>query len=135
MARILVIDDDESVRTTVEAMLRFGGHDVALAVDGLHGLEQFEGRHFDLVLCDVFMPNKEGLETVRELRQLAPTVPIVSMTGSIAPDAGGQPDPDFLRMATELGATAVITKPFRLQDLLALVDQCLGARGLSDRRD
>lgn len=127
MARILVIDDDESLRSTVEAMLKHGGHDVVLATDGEHGLEHFQRQHFDLVLCDVFMPNKEGLETIRELRQLSPSVPIISMTGSIAPAPAGQPDPDFLRIATEFGATAVIAKPFRLHDLLALVDKCLGA--------
>ncbi len=127
MARILVIDDDESLRTIVEAMLKHGGHEVELAVDGRDGVKQFEQHHFDLVLCDVFMPNKEGLETVRELRQLSSSVAVISMTGSIAQTPEGQPDPDFLRMATEFGATATIAKPFRLHNLLALVDRCLGA--------
>lgn len=67
MARILVIDDDDLVRGTVEAMLEAGGHEATLAVDGEDGLRQFQRQPFDLVLCDVFMPQKEGLETVREL--------------------------------------------------------------------
>jgi CheY-like chemotaxis protein len=129
MARILVIDDDELLRMTIEAMLKFGGHEAVLAVDGDRGLEQFQRQHFDVVLCDVFMPNKEDLETVREIRQLSADTPIISMTGSIAavPGSGGQLDPDFLRMAGAFGATETLAKPFKARELLALVDKCLGA--------
>jgi CheY-like chemotaxis protein len=129
MARILVIDDNDLIRTTVAAMLKTGGHDVALAVDGDDGVLQFREQPFDLVLCDVFMPNKEGLETVREIRQLSAATPIISMTGSVAPvpGSGGQLDPDFLRMASAFGATRTIAKPFKTAELLALIQECLEA--------
>jgi len=131
MARILVIDDNDLLRETVKLMLTSGGHEVALAVNGEDGIRQFQQRPFDLVLCDLFMPEKEGLETVREIRGLSADMPIISMTGSITPVPGssGGLNPDFLRMAAAFGATETIAKPFKVRELLALVDKCLGAAG------
>lgn len=123
MARILVIEDDEPVRGTLKAMLQSGGHVVTLAVDGEDGIQAFKQASFDLVLCDIFMPQKEGLETIGEIRRLSASVPIISMTGSSAGD------PDFLRMAREFGATHTIAKPFRMADLLSLVRQSLDPPG------
>jgi len=129
MARILVIDDDELIRGTVRAILASDGHETVLAIDGEDGLRQFHRQPFDLVLCDVFMPHKEGLETVREIRQLSAGIPIISMTGSVGGE-GGRLDPDFLRMSSTLGATRTIGKPFRPRELLALIQECLD---LADR--
>lgn len=129
MARILVIDDDELVRGTVQAMLESDGHEAVLAVDGDDGIRRFHQQRFDLVLCDVFMPRKEGLETVREIRQSSRETPIISMTGSVPAGDGGRLDPDFLRMSSSLGATRTIAKPFRPRELLALVRECLGSAG------
>jgi CheY-like chemotaxis protein len=122
MANILVIEDDEPVREVIKAMLESRGHVVTLAVNGDAGTQQFEQKAFDLVLCDVFMPQKEGLETMREIRQLSATVPIISMTGSGS-------EPDFLRIARAFGATHTIAKPFRMADLWSLVRQCLHPPG------
>lgn len=127
MARILVIDDDELVRGTVQAMLQSDGYEVVLAVDGEDGIRQFQRQPFDLVLCDVFMPQKEGLATVREIRQLSTGIPIISMTGSVPANDSGPLDPDFLRMSSALGATRTLAKPFRPRELLALVKECLGS--------
>ena len=125
MARILVIDDDELIRGTVRAILASDGHEPVLANDGEDGIRQFQRQRFDLVLCDVFMPHKEGLATMREIRQLSAATPIISMTGSVPTDDSGQPHPDFLRMSGPLGATRTIAKPFRPRELLALVRECL----------
>jgi CheY-like chemotaxis protein len=84
MALVLVVDDEEEVRRVVEVMLKNAGYDVVLAVDGNDALRQFSQRHFDLVICDVFMPNKEGMETLKELRQFNPIVPVIMMSG-VAP--------------------------------------------------
>jgi CheY-like chemotaxis protein len=129
MAHILVIEDDEPVRSTLKAMLESGGHVVTLAVNGDAGIQKFQQEPFDLVMCDVFMPQKEGLETIREIRQLSASVPIISMSGSFGaePDIRAKGGPDFLRMARAFGATRTITKPFRMADLLALIRECLGA--------
>jgi CheY-like chemotaxis protein len=78
MARILVIEDDELVRATITTMLEDGGHSVAVPVDGNDGLLQFRRAPFDLVISDVFMPNKNGIEMLRELRQIDGDVPVIS---------------------------------------------------------
>src|SRR5215813_8805069 len=80
-ARILIIDDYEPFRASVKDLLEATGYDVAVAVDGEDGIQQFQRQPFDLVLCDVFMPKKEGIETIRDLRQLSTGTPIISMTG------------------------------------------------------
>jgi DNA-binding response OmpR family regulator len=126
MARILVIDDDALVRETIKAMLVAGGHDVSTAVDGDDGCAQFSRSRFDLVICDMFMPGKDGIETVKELRESAPAVPIIGTTGGGSYRAVSNLDPDgLLRMSRTLGATQTIPKPFKIGDLLAAVQACL----------
>jgi len=126
MARILVIDDDKLVRVTVQTMLAAGGHEAVLAVDGEDGIVQFRNRQIDLVLCDTAMPRKDGFETIRDIRRLSPGIPIISMTGSYPrPSGGAHLDPGFLQMSKQAGATKVIAKPLRLEELLALIRQCL----------
>jgi CheY-like chemotaxis protein len=126
MARVLVIHDEEEVRRVVEVMLKNAGHEAVLAVDGFDGLRRFQQQHSDLVICDVFMPEKEGIETLKELRQLDPVVPIVMMSGG-APTVyfWGATYRDYLAMAGALGATRTIEKPFKYLDLIRLVRQCL----------
>jgi CheY-like chemotaxis protein len=119
-SRILIIDDYEPFRASVKDLLEANGYDVAVAVDGEDGIRQFRHHPFDLVLCDIFMPKKEGMETIRDLRQLSTDTPIISVTGRR--DAF---ETDFLRMTRELGATRAITKPFEVDDFLGLVRRCL----------
>jgi len=127
MARILVIDDDRLVRGTIQGMLAADGHECVLATDGEDGVRQFRAERFDLVLCDIFMPRKDGLETIREIRRLSASVPIVAMTGSYARATGGNRlAPGFLEPSTQAGATKTIAKPFRLEELLGIVRICLG---------
>ena len=130
MARILVIEDDELVRATVKRMLEDGGYAVDVAVDGSDGILQFLGAPFDLVISDVFMPNKNGIETLRDLRQINTDVPIIMMSAGI-PEAwrvAGLTDEDYLRMTAVLGATRTLEKPFRPRQLLALVREVLANR-------
>ncbi|HEV8717808.1 MAG TPA: response regulator [Candidatus Binatia bacterium] len=127
MPRILVIDDDHMLRLTVKTMLESDGHEVTLAVDGEDGLRKFEKSAFDLVVCDVFMPNVEGMETIRRIRRMSSRTPIISMTGIASPTGeGAGDDPDFLRMTAALGATKTIAKPFGRDQLLSLVWRSLG---------
>jgi CheY-like chemotaxis protein len=130
MATILVIDDDEMVRGTVKAMLESRGYEVAVAVDGEDGIRQLQERPFDLVLCDIFMPNKDGIGTLRELRQGNSDLPVIIMTGG-SPNAGrigDRPEVDYLHVAQLLGATRTIGKPFTIKQLAALVEEALTAR-------
>jgi DNA-binding NtrC family response regulator len=126
MALVLVIDDEEDVRRVVEVMLKNAGHDAVQAVDGNDALRQFRRQHFELVICDVFMPDKEGIETLKELRELDPTVPIIMMSGE-APTAyfWGATHRDYLAMAKAMGATRTLEKPFKYSQLIRLVHECL----------
>jgi CheY-like chemotaxis protein len=131
MACILVIDDDRLLRGTVELILKSEGHRVASARDGHEGFQRFRSGRFDLVACDIFMPNMEGLETIRKIRDVSTALPIIAFTGG--PAQGNDPGADsrVLRIADELGATQMLAKPFRRQELLELVRRCLHAAGCS----
>lgn len=126
MANILIVDDDPAVQFTIRLLLERAGHHVTVAGDGRKGLALFEASRFDLLFLDIFMPGMDGLETMRHIRVLAPAVPIVVISGrSSTPDAYAEPD--FLKMATKLGAFASLQKPFRPGALLAVVADCLKA--------
>lgn len=126
MANILIVDDDPAVQLTVRLLLERAGHHVTVAGDGRKGLALFERYPFDLLFLDIFMPGMDGLETMRHVRALQPAIPIIVISGrSIMPDAYAEPD--FLKMATKLGAVASLQKPFRADALLAAVEDCLKA--------
>lgn len=133
MANILIVDDDPAVQLTIRLLLERAGHHVTVAGDGRKGLALFGGSRFDMLFLDIFMPGMDGLETMRHVRALQPKIPIVVISGrSITPDA--HDEPDFLKMATRLGAVASLQKPFRADALLAAVDGCLKA-GKSEGSD
>jgi DNA-binding response OmpR family regulator len=119
--RILVIDDDRSVGAAIETLLNHQGCEVVLVEDGRLGVQIFEASNFDAVMVDIFMPDVDGLETIKALRQRAPTVPIIAMSGFRFRDSMG-PTHDFLRMAASLGATYCLRKPFGSQQLLAAIN-------------
>jgi CheY-like chemotaxis protein len=129
MSLVLVIDDSDSVRRSLKAMLESAGHDVAVAFDGVDGVTQFRDQPFDLVISDIVMPRKDGLQTVRELREMTAAVPIIVMSGGFRCVDGGDNQreiDDLLFIAEEVGATRTISKPFSRGDLLAMVGECLG---------
>jgi two-component system response regulator (stage 0 sporulation protein F) len=117
MATILVIEDDDSVRGLLAYWLKRAGHKVREASDGAAGMKAIEAQPADVVVCDLFMPNKEGLETIPELRRRFPTAKVVAISG-------GSYDYDFLPTAKLLGAHLTLRKPFNgdlLLDLIASV--------------
>ena len=122
MSKILVIDDDTMVRNTLSAILRHHGYEVELAVNGKQGLAAFRTGAPDLVITDIIMPEKEGIETIIEMRRDRPDAKIIAISGG-----GRVGNADFLRMAKTLGATAVIAKPFSPQELIGCVKTCLAA--------
>ncbi len=118
MPRILVIDDDEQFLRLMQAMLQRGNFDVVVAHSGKQGVRICENTHFDLVITDLIMPDMEGLEVIMELKQKAPNVKILAVSG------GGRNDPvGYLNLAMALGAHGALTKPFGLETLLKTVGQ------------
>jgi CheY-like chemotaxis protein len=128
LAKILVVDDDAAVQVTVRLLLERAGHDVVTADDGRKGLALCETGDFDLLFLDIFMPGMDGFETMRRVRQHRPQMPIIVISGR-PPTAEENNAPDFLTMATKLGAVRSLQKPFRAADLLAAVASCLDAAG------
>lgn len=127
MARLLLIDDDELVRTAVAVMLAAEGHHVETAPDGRSGVATLASGRFDLVLCDIFMPEMDGFETLRAVRRLCPGLPVVMMSGHTRFQRNRK-GPDFLRMAVDLGAAASLSKPLDPAEVLAVVWRCLPPR-------
>ena len=126
MAKILIVDDDPAVQTTVRLLLERAGHQVVTACDGRRGLDQLQGGDFDLLFLDIFMPGMDGFETMRLVRQQHPSVQIIVISGHSIP-SDSNPSPDFLTMATKLGAVRSLQKPFKPDALLQTVAACLEA--------
>ncbi len=127
MAHILVIDDDPAILNVAELVLRRGGHDVIVAREAKEGLRTLQRDPFDLVIVDIFMPEMDGLETINEVHRLRPGLPVIVMSGYQF-EAAIAPRPDFPHMATALGATSSLKKPFRPAELMQAVSSCLARR-------
>lgn len=126
IAKILVVEDDESITLGLEMNLEAEGYDVTIAVDGEDGLSRALADRFDLVILDVMLPRKNGFEVVRTLRSRGETVPVIMLS------ARGE-ETDKV-MGLELGAEDYITKPFGLAELLARVRAVLRRDGIVRRR-
>jgi DNA-binding NtrC family response regulator len=122
MAKILVIDDDDIVRTTIGRILRRSGYEVVFAADGRRGVQQFRNEGPDLIITDIIMPDQEGLETILEIRRIRPDAKIIAISGG-----GRLGNADFLTMAEKFGAREIIAKPFDPSQLTESVSRCLGA--------
>jgi DNA-binding NtrC family response regulator len=122
VANVLVIDDDPAVRATMEVVLKRDGHAVVAADNGRKGLQLLQSTPFDLLIVDLFMPDMDGLEIVGQVKKSRPDLPIIVISGHYA---GAGPAPDFLHMATKLGAVYSLQKPFRPAELRAAVEKCL----------
>src|SRR5215475_12447612 len=113
MARILIIDDEAPVRRLLRHMLEKEGYEVIDAPDGEVGIKLFRERPSDLVLTDILMPEKEGIETIIELRKSFPRVKIIAMSGG-----GRMGKLDVLPIAKSFGALQTLEKPFERHELL-----------------
>lgn len=126
---ILVVDDDLTVRELVKALLTQNGYDVHVAVDGEAALAALTERPADIVLLDILMPKKEGLETIIELKQRFPNLVVYAMSAS-----GTRKGYDFLTIAKKFGADGILQKPFTPDDLLALIGSRIDRSADSLRR-
>ena len=122
VARILIIDDDAHIRQPVRLGLEKDGHTVDEAIDGVEGAARCRETPPDLVICDILMPEKDGFETMRDLRREYPDMLIMILSGSMGA---------YLEMASDLGADFVLSKPFKLSDLQFAVSTLVGKPDLS----
>ncbi len=120
MSRILVIDDAKLVRDILRQFLVRAGHEVIEADDGVRGAEMYVDCAPDLVICDLVMPNRDGLETLRELRRLDPAARIIMISGGVPEN-----NAENIRAARDLGAIAFLPKPFARARLLETVAAAL----------
>jgi DNA-binding NtrC family response regulator len=123
MTKILIIDDDALVRTTLEYLLRDAGYEISTAEDGMRGMAMFRSEQPDLVITDIIMPEQEGIQTINEMRKAKPDAKIIAISGSRRIG-----NVDFLKMARSLGAMDVVSKPFDADELLTIVENCLAGR-------
>ena len=122
MERILIIDDDPGIRSSLRRTLEEAGFDVDEAENGAAGLRAYSARRPDVVICDIFMPVKEGLETIHELHDADPAAPIVAISGGALLTSV-----DPLPVAAALGACRVLRKPFKMEEFLTTVREILAA--------
>ena len=120
MSNILIIEDDEQVRSMLRILLGLAGYEVEDAPDGKEGLRLFQQKPFDLIITDILMPGKDGMETIIEMRREFPDVKIIAISG------GGRIIPDYyLDSAKLFGAMRTLAKPFEQKELLEMVRELL----------
>ncbi|MEM7079313.1 MAG: response regulator [Pseudomonadota bacterium] len=120
MSAILLVDDEKSVLDVLGEMLRLEGHSVTVAENGQEAVERFDRDLFDLVITDLIMPDKEGLETIADIRRMHADMPIIAISG------GGRLGPsDYLETARYIGANATLAKPFARREFLQTIDALL----------
>lgn len=120
MPKILVIDDDEQVRALLHEILDRAGFEVVEAANGAEGVRAYRSTPADLIITDLIMPEKEGVETILELRRESPSVRIIAISGG-----GRNGAQDYLAIAVQLGARRVVAKPFSRQEILDAVQAAL----------
>ncbi len=120
MSNILVVDDEPLICEMLEIFLSRAGHTVAIASDGAQAMERAKDLSIDLVVADIVMPEKDGLETISELRRMYPDIKIIAISGGSR--IGNF---DFLAMAEKLGADASFYKPLDNDKLLKTIEECL----------
>jgi DNA-binding response OmpR family regulator len=112
LKKILLVDDEEMLRQTLAVMIANMGFEVTQAADGREGLKMFKEGTFDLVITDLVMPNKEGLELIVAIRRLQPAAKIIAISGGFRVDSL-----DMIAKASAVGADEVLYKPFSVDEL------------------
>ena len=120
MAHILIIDDDDQFRNMIRQLMERNGHEVEEASGGKEGIRLYRENPTDIIITDLIMPGKDGIETIQELKKEFPDVKIIAISG------GGRVGPqDYLHLAKMFGARQTLTKPINLSELLNAIDELL----------
>ncbi len=116
--KILLVDDDPIVLESLDLTLQEGGHDVTPVNDGLYAVEEANRNVFDVLITDLIMPGKEGIETIRHFQKHHPGTAIIAITGGARISST-----PYLKIAKALGAQATLAKPFSASELYSAVDR------------
>lgn len=117
MATILVIDDEAAMRRMIGRILTGAGHRVVEAADGFVAVEEFKREAPDIIIVDMLMPERDGLETIMKIRAIRADVGIIAISG------GGIVEPDFyLNLADKFGAHQHLAKPFKPKEMIEAVE-------------
>jgi YesN/AraC family two-component response regulator len=120
MTKILIIDDETHIRKMLKNLFERNGYETIAAEDGIQGIKLFKEHRPDLIITDLIMPEKEGLETIKEIKKLNPDTKIIAMSG------GGVVDPEtYLNIAKKFGAQYSFSKPIDNEELLLAVQNLL----------
>jgi CheY-like chemotaxis protein len=119
--RILVIDDEDMIREIIVTVLSEAGYQVAGATNGFEGLQILKSQPVDLIITDILMPEKEGIETIIEVRKSRPNIQIIAISGG-----GRAHHLHPLKIAGKIGADMTLSKPFEPEELLSVVKKMLG---------
>lgn len=123
MANILVVDDDRLFAQLMMKALMKAGHDAVVAEDGIEAMAALAQRQFTCVVCDLIMPNQEGLETIKLMRAACPNLAIIAISGGMP--SGNSSNLNILDVAVDFGANAALRKPFQLSALVTSVNEVL----------
>ena len=121
-ARVIIVDDDKDVRDGIRLVLETHGYDVDVASDGEKGTLLIESSPFDIAIIDLYMPRKEGIEMIVELKSAHPDLGIIAISGGR--NVAGL---NYLDLAKKLGANATLNKPFSSKDLIDTVNELVAA--------
>jgi two-component system response regulator PilR (NtrC family) len=125
MAKILVADDELSMRQFLEILLKKEGHTVVSVADGQEGLSHFQAEKFDLLISDIKMPKMDGLELLRRVKEQQPNLAVIMVTAYASPE-------DAIA-AMKAGAYDYLTKPFKVEEIKSVIHHALGQKSMKDQ--
>jgi len=121
MKRIILIEDDPQYQKLLKTALEDAGYEMRVASNGKVGCELYHENPSDLVITDIFMPEKEGIETILELKEDFSDIKILAISGG-----GNRGELSYLDMAKDMGAEAIMPKPIKIADLITKVEEMIG---------
>ncbi|HKX06700.1 MAG TPA: response regulator [Stellaceae bacterium] len=120
MATILIVDDDGAIRDSMRIVLEQKNHEVVLAENGDAAVRCYASARPDVVITDLLLPAKDGIEIVREIRRIDPKARVIAMSGG-----GESAEARLLTLTKEFGALETLSKPFRVAQLVAVIERTL----------
>lgn len=126
MTRILIIEDEDGIRKVLKLLLERAGYIVSEAADGNIATELYTNEPFDLVITDIFMPKKDGLQVIREIKRDYSKTKLIAMSGGGTVDVIGAERKNYLVLAKKMGVHKTLEKPFDLQEILLAVKELVG---------